>query len=223
MPHKNKIQDSEIHFKIDPGTRAITNSYPGNNTIVQYDHNSERFTFDIPRYVDGHDMAESSEVRVHYINSMSTGLNKTSGMYICNDLRISEDDDDLVTFSWLVSSAATQYIGFLHFSIQFICLNGTKIEYSWNTGVYKDISIIESINNADEIVTNEVDAIAALKEELMLLIEEGGKDGKSAYEIVVEYGYEGTEEEWANSLNPDKIAEKVLNEMEQAEDFTYGD
>lgn len=46
----------------------------------------------------------------------------------------------------------------------------------------------------------------------------GGEDGKSAYEIVVEYGYEGTEEEWANGLNPDKLVEKVLDTMEQAED-----
>lgn len=45
------------------------------------------------------------------------------------------------------------------------------------------------------------------------------KDGKSAYEIVVENGYEGTEEEWANGLNPDKLVEKVLNAMEQAEDW----
>lgn len=46
-----------------------------------------------------------------------------------------------------------------------------------------------------------------------------GADGKSAYEIVVEYGYEGTEEEWANGLNPDLIIEKVLDTMEQAEDW----
>lgn len=46
-----------------------------------------------------------------------------------------------------------------------------------------------------------------------------GKEGKSAYEIVVEYGYKGTEEEWANGLNPDKLVEKVLDNMEQAEDW----
>ena len=45
-----------------------------------------------------------------------------------------------------------------------------------------------------------------------------GAEGKSAYEIVVENGYEGTEEEWANGLNPDKLVEKVLDTMEQAED-----
>jgi hypothetical protein len=46
-----------------------------------------------------------------------------------------------------------------------------------------------------------------------------GVAGKSAYDIVVEYGYEGTEEEWANGLNPDKLVEKVLDTMEQAEDW----
>lgn len=31
-----------------------------------------------------------------------------------------------------------------------------------------------------------------------------GKDGKSAYEIAVEHGYQGTEEQWLDSLKGDK-------------------
>lgn len=165
MTHDKKIQDNEPHFIIDPLTRTITNSSSGNNIIVQYDHNSERFTFEIPRYVDGHDMSESDEVRVHYVNSASTKLNNSSGVYICDDLAISDEDENKVTFSWLLSSAATQYIGFLHFSIQFVCLDGETIEYAWNTGVYKDIVIIESINNANVIVETYPDILEQWKSE----------------------------------------------------------
>lgn len=161
MAHNDKILDTETHFIIDPATRAISNSSAGNNIIVQYDHNSKRFTFEMPRYVDGHDMSESTEVRVNYLNAASTGLSKTPGVYICDDLAVSEEDDNLVTFSWLLSSAATQYIGFLYFSIQFVCLNGEKIEYAWNTGIYKDIVIIESINNAEEVIVNSTDVLEA--------------------------------------------------------------
>ena len=158
MPHRNKIQDSEPHFIINPSARTITNSSADNNIIVQYDHNSERFTFEIPRYVDGHDMSEcieNGEVRVNYRNSASTGLSKNDGVYVCDDLAVSTDDEDIVTFSWLLSSAATQYIGYLYFSVQFICFDGDNIAYSWNTGIYKDITIVESINNIEEAVASD--------------------------------------------------------------------
>lgn len=171
MAHESKIQDTETHFIIDPNTRTITNSSAGNNIIVQHDHNSERFTFEIPRYVDGHDMSECTEVRVNYRNATSNGLNKTDGVYICNDLAISEEDEDKVTFSWLLSSATTQYIGSLYFSLVFVCLDGVTIAYAWNTGIYKDTVIIESINNSEEVVVDNADAIASLREELMTELE----------------------------------------------------
>ena len=172
MAHESKIQDTETHFIIDPNTRTITNSSAGNNIIVQHDHNSERFTFEIPRYVDGHDMSECTEVRVNYRNATSNGLNKTDGVYICDDLAISDGDASMVTFSWLLSSATTQYIGSLYFSVVFVCLDGVTIAYAWNTGIYKDVEIIESINNSEEVVADNADAIASLREELMSEIDE---------------------------------------------------
>ena len=171
MSHNNKIKDTETHFIINPETRAITNASSGNNIIVQYDHNSERFTFEIPRYVDGHDMFESTEVRIHYRNSTSNQLSRTNGMYVPDDLGLSEEGEDVVTFSWLLSAATTQYIGSLYFSIQFVCLDGETVEYAWNTGVYKDITIIESINNTDEVVVDVADAIGGIKSALWRDIE----------------------------------------------------
>ena len=169
MPHKSKIKDTETHFIIDPDVRTIKNTSAGNNIIVQYDHNSERFTFEIPRYVDGHDMYEckaNGEVRVNYINSASNGFSKMLGSYPCDDLAISEDDEDIVTFSWLLSSDATQYIGYLYFSIQFICYDGAIRTYSWNTGVYKDVVIIESINITEENGKEYADFLQTWKNEL---------------------------------------------------------
>lgn len=180
MAHNDKIRDTETHFLIDPLTRSISNASAANNTIVQYDHNSERFTFEIPRYVDGHDMFESTEVRIHYRNATSSNLGKTNGVYIPDDMALSEESEDTVTFSWLLSSATTQYIGFLYFSIQFVCLNGDTVEYAWNTGVYKDINIIESINNTDEVVAAESDVIAAIKNDLTSVVETALQDAKDS-------------------------------------------
>ena len=181
MSHNSKIKDTETHFIIDPSTRTVTNESSSNNIIVQYDHNSERFTFEMPRYVDGHDMAESTEVRVQYINSASTGMTKTPGVYICDDLAIDPEDENLVTFSWLLSSAATQYIGFLYFSIQFVCLNGDEVEYAWNTGIYKDIVIIESINNGESAMTNNVDALIAYRNTIIEQVSAGITNGRIGY------------------------------------------
>lgn len=151
MSHKNKVVDTETHFVIDPRTRRITTAQTSNNTIVQYDHNSERFTFEIPRYVDGHDMSECDEVRIHYRNGSPNAVLKASGVYVPDDVSIDEDDNELLTFSWLLSSDTTQCVGFLYFSIQFVCFgSGGTIEYAWNTGIYKDISVIESLNNPSE-------------------------------------------------------------------------
>ena len=176
MSHKNKVVDTETHFVIDPRTRRITTAQTSNNTIVQYDHNSERLTFEMPRYVDGHDMIECDDVRIHYRNGSSNSLSRTAGVYIPDDLAISEDDDELVTFSWLLSAATTAYIGFLYFSVQFICLgaDGETVDYAWHTSIYKDINVVESINNAEEVVVENADAIAALKKELMESIGSGG-------------------------------------------------
>ena len=171
MSHTHKIKDTETHFIINPETRLITNESVSNNTIVQYDHCSERFTFSIPRYIDSHDMFESTVVRIHYRNSASSGLSKTNGVYVPDDLAISEEDENTLTFSWLLSSATTQYIGSLHFSIQFLCIEEETVVYAWNTGIYKDIVIIESINNSEAVVTDNLDAITVLKNEIMAEIE----------------------------------------------------
>ena len=166
MSHNNKIQDTETHFIIDPLTRAITTASSGNNTIVQHDHNSERFTFEMPRYVDGHDMCECTDVRIHYRNSTPNGAYQISSVYVPDDLVISPNDKNTILFSWLLSSATAQYIGHLHFSIQFLCLDGDTVEYAWNTCVYEDVEVKESINSSEVVVEQYPDVLEQWRQEL---------------------------------------------------------
>lgn len=166
MSHSSKIFDTETHFKIDPATRSITNASNSNNILVQNDHNSERFTFDMPRYVDGHDMLESTVVRIHYRNVSSNGLSRNNDIYSPDDVGLLEDDENTIAFTWLLSSATTQYIGNLHFSIEFLCVDGEKVEYSWNTGVYKDITVIESIHNTEEAAAEMNDALSVIANQI---------------------------------------------------------
>lgn len=209
MSHNSKIQDTETHFIIDPSTRTIKNESAANNIIVQYDHNSERFTFEMPRYVDGHDMSESTEVRVNYLNSASTGLSKTPGVYICDDLNISENDENLVTFSWLLSSAATQYIGFLYFSVQFVCLNGETIDYAWNTGIYKDVVIIESINNGEGAITNNVDALIAYRNTIIEEVSAGITNGRIGYANILANRWVGSGDTYSQVVEIEGVTENT--------------
>ena len=142
MAHAHAIIDSDRYFTINPTTRVISNP-SGKITIIQYDHNSERFTFGIPRYVDGHDMSLCNEVTVHYNNIGSSG--KSQDSYEVTDLAVSPDDENLVICSWLISNTATRYAGQLNFLVRYACTTEDNIDYAWSTAIYSGISISNGI------------------------------------------------------------------------------
>lgn len=167
MPHSHPIYDSDKHFVIDPITRNITNN-SSKLTITQYDHNSERFTFEIPRIIEGHDMSLSDLVRVHFINIGSIKTNTNSGVYEVDDMSVSLDDPDTITFSWLISGAATKYNGSLNFAIRFYCLSDeSEIEYSWGTNIYLGIKVSNSLDNSETIIEDYVDVLEKWKQDVI--------------------------------------------------------
>ena len=99
MAHKHSVYDTDLHFAIDPITRAITNMATAKTKIIQGDHNSERFTFEIPRLVDGHDMMLCDKIEVHYINLAANKTDKINDVYIVSDKQTSPDDENIVIFS----------------------------------------------------------------------------------------------------------------------------
>ena len=167
MPHSHPIYDSDKHFVIDPITRNITNN-SSKLTIMQYDHNSERFTFEIPRVIEGHDMSLSNAVRVNFINIGSIKTNTNSGVYEVDDVKVSSDNPDIITFSWLISGAATRYNGSLNFAIRFYCISDESIiEYSWGTNIYSGIKVSNSLDNSEAIAEDYVDVLEKWKQDIM--------------------------------------------------------
>ena len=167
MPHSHPIYDSDKHFIIDPITRNIVNN-SSKLTIMQYDHNSERFTFEIPRVIEGHDMSLSNAVRVNFINIGSIKTNTNSGVYEVDDVAVSLDDPDTITFSWLISGAATRYNGSLNFAIRFYCISDESIiEYSWGTNIYSGINVANSIDNSETIAKDYVDVLEKWKQDII--------------------------------------------------------
>lgn len=155
------IIDSDVRFIIDPVKRAISNNGSGKLILIRGDHNSERFTFEIPRLVEGHDMSLCNVVRIHYINTESRTRATREDIYEPNDLRVSAENTELVHFSWLLSNNATFYTGSLAFSIEFQCVVDDVVEYAWHTGINNTIAIAESIDNAEIVGENISDILAS--------------------------------------------------------------
>lgn len=165
MAHLHCVYDGDTHFEISPVTREIENT-TGKTVIMQNDHNSERFTFEIPRYVDGHDMSLCNRVEVHYNNIDASTKDANKDVYEVEDLQLSPDSDDVVICSWLISGNATKYAGSLNFVLRFACLTGSTIDYQWLTDIYREITVSESINNTQNVAEDNTDILAQWKAEL---------------------------------------------------------
>ena len=168
--HKHPVYDTDLHLIIDPVTRDITNT-SGKVVLMQYDHNSERFTFEIPRYIDGHDMSLCNVVEFHYINVDSANKSEeTPGIYPVDDLQISPDSDDVVIGSWLISGNATNFSGSLNFIIRFACVDEetSEITYQWFTNVYSLLKVSKGIYNVNVITEdNSSDLLTSWKNEIV--------------------------------------------------------
>ena len=168
MAHEHSVLDADKHFSIDPATRKIINE-SGKVVLVLGDHHSERFTFTIPRNVDGHDMSQCNTVQVHYTNIDAATKTEADDVYETSDLQVDPADEEKVIFSWLISSNATQYVGRLVFSITYLCTadDGTT-EYAWSTGEHDAIDVIKRRNNSEAVVSEYSDVLEKWRQELVL-------------------------------------------------------
>ena len=161
MAHLHEVLGDDPHFKIDPDTRVIIRTSENEPILIQNDHNSERFTFEIPKFVDGHDMELCDVIRVHFINiSAENSLENALGLYEVDDLHVSADDESTMVFSWLLSREATTLVGTLSFLVEFICKkDGNVIDYSWHTGIYTGGIVSPGIDNTDSVIGQYYDVL----------------------------------------------------------------
>ena len=169
------VIDGDPLFIIDPITREIVNSKtpdkPQKISIMQYDHNSERFTFQMPRWVEGHDMELCEIVEIHYCNTGSDRTTKNYGVYRVDDLKHLSDTPETLQFSWLISEQATRYSGILSFAIKFVCYEsdvdyGDEVKFRWYTGIHNAITINPSMDNGGIIVEDYIDVLGQWEQEL---------------------------------------------------------
>ena len=164
MAHLHEISDSDVSFVIDPITRAITTG-SSKLYLAQHDHNSERYTFKVPRFIEGHDLSQCDTVMVDYVNVDKKKTMTRRGAYWSNDVAVV---DDYILFSWLVSREATQLVGYLTFSVSFRCHDDdSNIIYEWGTDTFKRITIIEKTRNDQSILSQPPGLVDQLRTEIL--------------------------------------------------------
>lgn len=222
--------DDGQYFIINPDNRKIT--VPFKYSSVVGDSNSQIITFAIKRFIDGYDMMNCNDVTIHYaILSEEDNSILYKDIYQCDDLRISEKDENVILVSWIIKRNATKYDGILSFTIKYATTyvdeeSRVRESFSLQSRINEKLRVFNRINNSDDIADEYGDLLQQWKEDLekskptAKVEKEGnkatititdkngtttvvvldGKNGKSSYEIAVEHGFDGTEEEWLESL-----------------------
>jgi hypothetical protein len=160
--HTHPVPDTDTYFIIDPITRKIENTNRKKNVIMQYDYNSERFTFELPRYIDGHDMLECTSVTVN-VDNVEIGVEEphvNSDAPDMTDLRSHPNDPDKVISSWLISRNSTQLAGILSFHIEYKCVDSSgNVVYEWSTDNYDEIEVRARKKNSEAAVVEHTDLL----------------------------------------------------------------
>ena len=172
MGHLHDVRDDDIHFIVDPETRTIKNASSNKLTFIQNDHNSEILTFEMPRYVEGHDMTLCNAIEIHYDNTDSATRKQNKGAYAVKDFSVSEEDENVVIWTWPISGHATRFVGSLTFALRFACLTEDVIDYAWSTSPYSGISISNGIYNGEEIVEQYADILKQWEEKIGVSIDD---------------------------------------------------
>lgn len=159
IEHNHNLTDRDLRFSIDTITRAVTNA-SNKVSLMQFDHNSERFSFEINKDIEGHDVLNCNRVIIHFCNVGSATRQKNVGVYEVTDLAVHPEDATKATFSWLISDSATQLAGSLSFLIEFACIEDDEVVYRWNSAIFNNIVISPGMNNGNELVEPYPDLLA---------------------------------------------------------------
>lgn len=160
MGHTHSVVDSDTRFVINPITRQIRNESSRKTVLIQHDHNSERFTFELPKVVEGHDMSVCNRVEIHFLNIDSTTKERHGDVYTATDFKV---DGDNVTCSWLISKSATGLVGMLTFQLWYMCVEDDVISYAWHSAVYSGITVSDGVNVTQTFDTDYIDIIEQWK------------------------------------------------------------
>ena len=224
------------YFSVNTAEKVVVKQSEWKITVAQYEQDATCLVFDMPRYIDGHDMLACNAKEVHY-TTRGGGL----GVYEIVDAALKKGSDKIITFSWYLSSIATENVGPLSFVVRFAEIensNPTNILFDWYTlSNDKDIEIIAGMNNGKPVIEPHVDILnqwrmALLADTIVSLKqiktsteslgeniwEATFKDGRKE-QLVIRNGAEGhTPEAGVDYYTPEEIEEIKLELQEYVDE-----
>ena len=121
---------------------------------VQYDNKVETVTFDCPRYWDEHDLS-SMYIYVNYMRS-----DTIKGRNLCKNIRIDEENPDLIHFEWKICNDITEVPGKLAFLLCAMTTNEDGIEdLHWNSEINTEMYVSEGLESEDSELAQYSDLI----------------------------------------------------------------
>lgn len=150
--HEHPVTDSDSRFVIDPVTREITSAIR-KHYIMQGDHNSQVYTFELPRYIDGHDMFMCNQVKVHFNNIAEDEQTENADVADTTPLELNEDESAVIC-TWSIERNATQLVGILSFGLEYQCVTGDgEVVYEFNTDIYSNVHVKASRDNSEKAIS----------------------------------------------------------------------
>lgn len=146
----------EIQFDIDSNMRTIAVPTEGVVIGVQGDKNVNRVNFRMPAWYNGFDMS-TFQPRINFVDPEGN-----VNYYTVTDMKIYDPDGnevtttpttaDIIYFTWLVDSYATNYVGTVVFNVRFAKFDSTThaLTQAFNT-TKAACQVLEGITLADEI------------------------------------------------------------------------
>lgn len=215
--HEHSIYDTDPHFKIDPVTMAITTEAK-KLALMKGDHNCERFTFEMPKEIEGHDMLLCDKVEIHYINIESGGPGRVEDIHEVEDFQVSPASEEVLIFSWELDGNATKYPGTLAFAIVFKCTDGDINTYQKSTDKFSGITVKDTINNSNAVVEEHSDILQQWYDKL---VSAGGATDEQITLAVERYLEENPIE--VDSYSKDEIDQKFGEYIDEVAALVGGD
>lgn len=141
----------EEHIIIDDN-RNITVPDMLKRIAVQYDNCIETVTFDCPRYWDENDLS-TMNIYINYVRSDSV-----KGVYLAKNVRVDEEDSNIIHFDWLIGDEITIVSGALQFAISAKKMDIDE-EIRWYSEINTQMTVSKGLDNAEIVVEEHPDIL----------------------------------------------------------------
>ena len=145
MANHSTVKDTGAFFTIEPETREV--KVPPTHKVIGVvgDHLAEQLTFEIPKLIDGHDIAGCVHRYVGWVNV--EGERGSDQLVELTELPEGARDG-MLYFTWTIRDKLAATKGLVQFSLHFedVDANGERL-YHWGTTVCKNCEILDAINH----------------------------------------------------------------------------